>query len=77
MQDNCVAYEPRITCVYNLLGVNDDAETEKAADETLDHPCLHLLTQQQLFAAQGGYGAVVMQLGMAAFGVAALAWAKP
>ena len=46
--------------------------TNDAADEIISQPDKHLLNQQQVFAAQGGYNTVALALGVTALGTLAV-----
>lgn len=54
-----------------------DAENQTSADEIINEPERHLLTQDALFAAEGGALGVAAQLGVITLGFAALFAARP
>ncbi len=56
---------------------SQDAEADKAADEIIASPEKHLLTQEQLFAAEGGAAGYAAQLGVVALGLSGLFAARP
>lgn len=56
---------------------SQDSETIKAADEIISEPERHLLTQEQLFAAEGGVIGFAAHLGVVAFGLTALFAVRP
>ena len=52
-------------------------ESSKAADEIIEAPEKHLLTQAQLFEASGGHVGLLAQAGVVALGVAGVFAASP
>ena len=60
----------RFRCInqwyYN--GFEDVSATNDAADEIISHPDRHLLSQSDLFAAQGGFNTVGLALAATTFG---------
>ncbi len=59
------------------MGHTEANEVNDAADEIIAQPDKHLLNQQQIFAAQGGYSTVGLALGAVTFGTLALFAASP
>lgn len=55
----------------------ENIEASKAADEIIAEPERHLLTQEQLFAAEGGAVGWAAQLGMVGLGLSVLFAAQP
>ena len=63
---------------WHFRFLNDqDAAATKAADEIIEAPEKHLLTQEQLFEAEGGYLGVAAQAGTIGAGLAILFMAQP
>ncbi len=57
--------------------LNADSASAKAADEIINNPEKHLLTQEDLFAAEGGYAGFAVQLGVIGLGFATLFAFRP
>ena len=57
--------------------MNADSQTAKAADEIISQPEKHLLTQDDLFAAEGGVAGFAIQLGVIGVGFATLFAFRP
>ena len=49
----------------------------EAADEIINNPEKHLLTQSELLAAEGGVGGLLVQIGTVGVGLGALFAARP
>ena len=63
---------------FRFLNNAHEDETSRAADDIIGGRAeKHLLTQDQLFAAEGGYGGLFVQLGLVGFGLGALFVARP
>ena len=62
---------------WHFRFLNTSDETNKAADDIIGTPEKHLLTQDQLFAAEGGVVGLAVQLGAVGTGLAALFVARP
>ena len=54
-----------------------DEQANKAADEIISNPESHLLTQSQLFDAEGGWIGLAAQLGIIGIGLSTLFVARP
>ena len=50
---------------------------QKAADESIDNPCRHLLTQQEIYENEGGFMGVASQVGGAFAGMGLLFSTQP
>ena len=72
-------YSNRLRMVNHLYadGLNDQSYTNMAADEIIETPDKHLLTQDALFEAEGGYNTFALQMGLAFTGFAAAAIVNP
>jgi len=57
---------------FHTSSLNSDNATARAADEIIDHPDKHLLTQDDLFWAEGGIIGLAAQVGGVAGGIALL-----
>ena len=57
---------------YYADGFEAVTASNDAADEIIDSPDRHLLSQEELFAAQGGFTTVGLALGATAFGTLAI-----
>ena len=62
---------------WHFRTVESNSATQTAADEIINAPEKHLLTQGELFWAEGGPVGLALQLGAAGLGLAALFSAKP
>ena len=56
---------------------SDDKSTARAADDIINEPERHLLTQHQIFDAEGGYSGLAAQAGTIAIGLATLFAVRP
>ena len=56
---------------------NATTASSEAADEIIERPDAHLLSQEGLFAAEGGYAALALQMGFAFGGLAAACVVNP
>lgn len=72
MKDYIKAINPIYTNGFESASASNDA-----ADEIIAAPDRHLLSQSQLFAAQGGWATVAMALGATAVGTAAVFIGSP
>lgn len=57
--------------------LNADQQSAKAADEIISEPEKHLLTQSELFDAEGGVAGFAIQLGVIGIGFASLFAFRP
>ena len=57
--------------------LNGDDATARAADEIISNPEKHLLTQHEIFAAEGGVSGQAVQAGSVAIGLLALFTIRP
>ena len=57
---------------YYSAGYESSNATNDVADEIINNADHYLLSQQELFAAQGGYNTVALAVGAAAFGTLAV-----
>ena len=62
---------------WHFKHIGQDQESAKAADEIIANPESHLLTQAQLWEAEGGVAGLVGQLGVTALGLTVLFAARP
>ena len=70
-------YRFRPLDMFHSRYVSTDNYAAKAADEIIDTPEVHLLSQQDLFWAQGGPVGLAVQLGCVAGGLFSLFTYKP
>ena len=62
---------------WHFRFIQSDSKTIHAAEEIISTPEKHLLTQEQLFWAEGGFTGLAIQLGAIGVGMAALSFRKP
>lgn len=62
---------------WHFRHLNSDQESAKAADQIIENPESHLLTQSQLWAAEGGAAGFLGQIGLTALGLTVLLAARP
>lgn len=57
---------------WYFAGYTDVNESNDCADEIVQHPDRHLMSQEQLFEAQGGFSTVALALGAVTLGTLAV-----
>ena len=62
---------------WHYAGVNDDSATQAAADEIISTPEKHLLTQSEIFEAEGGAAGLLVQGAGTAVGLSLLFAFRP
>ena len=62
---------------WHFRTLNSDSATQRAADDIIGAPEKHLLTQSELFWAEGGPVGLAVQLGAVGVGLAALFSVRP
>ena len=60
-----------------IAGWSDYNAKNEAADEIIEAPDRHLLSQEELFSAQGGYATFGLTMGLAGAGAAAVIMTRP
>lgn len=60
-----------------LSGWSDYNARNDGADQVIEDPSRHLLNQDELFEASGGWGAVALSMGLAGTGAAAVLLSRP
>ncbi len=67
----------RFTGKFHTSYIQSSSPTMLAADEIIITPEKHLLTQEQLLWAEGGYGGIASQVGSIAIGLGLLRFGRP
>ena len=62
---------------WHFRNLSNNSAVEQAADEIINNPEKHLLTQSEIFNAEGSYGGLVVQAAGTGLGLAALFAYRP